>query len=71
MLLSFLRQLLKQRHLMKMKPAIVEQVVHTIITLTMEMTSLSKSSFSDQYDELAEMINNSQTKKIKQKIMVE
>lgn len=56
---------------MKMKPAIVEQVVHTIITLTMEMTSLSKSSFSDQYDELAEMINNSQTKKIKQKIMVE
>lgn len=54
-----------------MKPSIVEQVIHTLITLTMEMTSLSKSSYSDQYDEMAEMISNSQIKRIKQKIMVE
>ncbi len=70
-LLSFLRLLMKESNLLRMKASSVEHAVQTLITLTMEMTSLSKSSYSDNYDELAGMVNNSQLKPVKQKIMVE
>lgn len=56
---------------MKLRPSTVEQAISTLISLTMELSSLSKSSYSDNYDELAGMVANAHVKRVKQKIMVE